>query len=145
MSRIGLFSLARTTAHLDSRQSVGNICRLHHRSYLHNVSLHLAKQVCHQSRKKGLFLCQGSASDNHSSQDGIQVDISVSGMMCDGCTSRIEEEIGKNDSVVSVQADLESGMVSVTVSVENFGDAAECMKSLIQDINEMGFEAKPSM
>ena len=93
-----------------------------------------------------LILCRGSSSDNQPTQDeGIQVDIAVGGMMCDGCTSRIEEELGKKDSVVAVHANLDSGMVTVTLSADNFGDAVQTMESLVHDIQEMGFEASPSL
>ena len=144
MSRIGLNSLTRATILLDPRQSASPFHRLYHISYKINATLPLAEQVCFPSGRGTLVLCQGSPADSQFSQDaGIQVDIAVSGMMCDGCTSRIEEELGKKDSVVSAQADLDSGMVSVIVSVENFGDAAKYMESLVHDINEMGFEAKP--
>lgn len=90
--------------------------------------------------------CRASASNNETDQDeGIHIEIAVSGMMCDGCTSRIQDEIGKKDRVISVHADLDSGIVAVTVSVDNFGDAAEIMESLVDEINGMGFEAQPRL
>ena len=142
-------SLTRSRTHVGSKQSNQSTQRIYRILYKNIQTPHLAEQACHcsdQSGRAALILCQGSSSENQSSQDeGIQIDIAVSGMMCDGCTSRIEEELGKKDSVTSVHADLDNGMVTVTVSVENFGDAAQCMESLVHDINEMGFEARPTL
>lgn len=108
--------------------------------------LNITQQDRLEHTKSSVPLCQSSLSDEGPVQDeGIQFDIAVGGMMCDGCTSRIEEELAKKESVVAVKADLDSGNVAITVSVDNFGDAAQLMESLVHDINNMGFEAQPQL
>lgn len=93
---------------------------------------------------RGKHVC-AYASSSDDVDSGIEVDISVTGMMCDGCTSRIEEELGKMDSVASVKADLETNTVCVGLSVDNFQEAASIMEKLVDEINGMGFEAKPNL
>lgn len=139
-------SLSRVRSiHPNTRQYFTTI---HHTGFS-RISLNPVRRVSPCSdHSDGLTLvpCRGSSSDNQPTQDeGIQVDIAVGGMMCDGCTSRIEEELGKKDSVVAVQANLDSGMVTVTLSADNFGDAVQTMESLVYDIQEMGFEASPTL
>lgn len=123
---------------------------INYRNYCFRTSIHPKNTVKSMDilvrafgpRGKHVF-AKASSSDDVDS--GIEVDISVTGMMCDGCTSRIEEELGKMDSVASVKADLETNTVCVGLSVDNFQDAASIMEKLVDEINGMGFEAKPNL
>lgn len=80
-----------------------------------------------------------------SASSGIDLEFNVTGMMCDGCTSRVEEELAKKPSVDAVRADLDSGLVTVTVAADDLSTAAGMMEDLVNDINGMGFEATPNL
>jgi len=78
------------------------------------------------------------------SAETVDIEIVVNGMMCEGCTKRIEEELGKMEGVSAIKADLESGLVTVSVRSDDPSTAAAMMGTLVQDINSMGFEAQPN-
>jgi copper chaperone CopZ len=80
-----------------------------------------------------------------SGSSGIDLEFNVTGMMCDGCTSRVEEELAKKPDVAAVQADLDSGLVTVTVAADDLSTAAGMMEDLVSEINGMGFEATPNL
>lgn len=80
-----------------------------------------------------------------SASSGIDLEFNVIGMMCDGCTSRVEEELAKKPSVNAVKADLDSGLVTVTVAADDLSTAAGMMEDLVSEINGMGFEATPNL
>lgn len=75
----------------------------------------------------------------------IEVDIAVDGMVCDGCTSRVEEGLEKMDIVESAKADLEAKKVTVALTAESFGEAAQQLERVVEAVNDMGFEAKPTL
>ncbi len=75
----------------------------------------------------------------------IEVDIAVAGMVCDGCTSRVEEGLEKLDIVESAKADLEANKVTVALTAESFGEAAKQLERVVEAVNDMGFEANPSL
>jgi len=75
----------------------------------------------------------------------VDLEFNVSGMMCDGCTSRVEEELAKKDQVATVKADLERGLVTVTVHAADLSTAAGMMEDIVSEINGMGFEATPNL
>jgi copper chaperone len=60
--------------------------------------------------------------------------ITVAGMTCGHCVAAVEGEIGKIDAVTSVQADLESGLVTV----EAEGPLAD--QDLVAAVDEAGYE-----
>lgn len=64
---------------------------------------------------------------------------------CSGCTDRVEEELGKRDAVTAVKADLDSGIVTVTVRADDLATAAGMLEAIVQEVNGMGFEAKPNL
>ena len=76
---------------------------------------------------------------------GIDLEFKVTGMMCDGCTSRVEEELAKKDNVAGVKADLDNGLVTVTVRASDLSTAAGMMEDIVTEINGMGFQATPSL
>lgn len=80
-----------------------------------------------------------------SASSGIDLEFHVKGMMCESCTSRVEEELEKKDKVDTVKADLDSGVVTVTVNAEDLATAAGMMEDIVNEINGMGFEATPSL
>lgn len=75
----------------------------------------------------------------------VDLEFNVSGMMCDGCTSRVEEGLAKKDQVATVKADLERGLVTVTVHAADLSTAAGMMEDIVSEINGMGFEATPNL
>eukprot|EP00195_Chlamydomonas_chlamydogama_P004863 CAMPEP_0202901366 /NCGR_PEP_ID=MMETSP1392-20130828/14213_1 /ASSEMBLY_ACC=CAM_ASM_000868 /TAXON_ID=225041 /ORGANISM="Chlamydomonas chlamydogama, Strain SAG 11-48b" /LENGTH=154 /DNA_ID=CAMNT_0049587917 /DNA_START=82 /DNA_END=546 /DNA_ORIENTATION=+ len=75
--------------------------------------------------------------------DIIEMEIKVEGMVCGGCSSRVEEALKKLKDVNNAKVDLESKLASVEVKAKSQLDALNLMPQLVQTINDLGFEAKP--
>ncbi|KAG2423738.1 hypothetical protein HXX76_015127 [Chlamydomonas incerta] len=73
-----------------------------------------------------------------------EVKIAIEGMMCDGCSGRIEKVLKGMETVKSVKVDLEGKSATVELAK---GDAASAeaktaASALVDTINSLGFEAK---
>ena len=86
--------------------------------------------------------CRISASSSDDSET-VLVDIKVDGMMCDSCTSRVQETLEKIENVVSAKPDLDSGVVEVSIACSTQLEAAELLPNLIESVRGLGFEAQP--
>eukprot|EP00890_Picochlorum_soloecismus_P005653 jgi/Picsp_1/6089/NSC_03443-R1_mercuric reductase len=75
--------------------------------------------------------------------DSVLVDIKVDGMMCDGCTSRVQEALEKIENVVSAKPDLDTGVVEVSIACATQLEAAELLPTLVESVRGLGFEAQP--
>lgn len=84
-----------------------------------------------------------SASSSSDDSESVLVDIKVDGMMCDSCTSRVQEALEKIENVVSAKPDLDSGVVEVSIACTTHLEAAKLLPTLMESVREVGFEAQP--
>ncbi|KAG2491209.1 hypothetical protein HYH03_010419 [Edaphochlamys debaryana] len=71
-----------------------------------------------------------------------EVKIAIEGMMCDGCTSRVEKVLKGVEGVKAVAVSLESK--SATVQMASGASDAKQAASLVDLVNSIGFDAKLS-
>ncbi|KAG2445117.1 hypothetical protein HYH02_008984 [Chlamydomonas schloesseri] len=73
-----------------------------------------------------------------------EVKIAIEGMMCDGCSGRIEKVLKGMDTVKSVHVNLEgkSATVELTKGDAASPEAKAAAAALVDTINSLGFEAK---
>lgn len=64
-------------------------------------------------------------------------------MVCDGCSSRVEEALQKLPGVNKVVVDLDKGLATVEVQAATQMDAFNAMPQMIETISSLGFEAQP--
>ncbi|KXZ51429.1 hypothetical protein GPECTOR_12g391 [Gonium pectorale] len=78
--------------------------------------------------------------------DGAEVKISIEGMMCDGCSSRIEKVLKGMESVKNVNVSLEGKVATIQLAKEAAGspEAVAAAAALVDTINSIGFDAKLS-
>ncbi|EFN56470.1 hypothetical protein CHLNCDRAFT_145140 [Chlorella variabilis] len=75
--------------------------------------------------------------------DVVEVQLKVDGMVCEGCSSRVEEALQKMAGVKKVQVDLEKGLATVQVEAASQIDAFNAVQPLAEAIKGLGFEAEP--
>lgn len=73
------------------------------------------------------------------------MEIKVDGIVCDGCTSRVEDGLKNVSDVSNAHANLESGLVEVEVLVETQMDAVDKLEELCQCVEDLGFDAQPHL
>lgn len=73
----------------------------------------------------------------------MELEIKIGGMMCGGCTSRVEEALQKAPGVVKVQVSLEKAMASVEVKAPSPLEAYAMLPQLVESVRNLGFEAEP--
>ncbi|GLI64243.1 hypothetical protein VaNZ11_007442 [Volvox africanus] len=73
-----------------------------------------------------------------------EVKISIEGMMCDGCSSRIEKVLKGMDAVEAVNVSLEGKVAVVQLAKKacNSTEAQAAAASVVDLINSLGFEAR---
>ena len=64
-------------------------------------------------------------------------------MVCDGCSSRVEEVLGKLTGVRKVTVDLDAGLATVEVEAAGQLDSAAALAPLVAAVIELGFDAAP--
>ncbi|GLC38527.1 hypothetical protein PLESTB_001736200 [Pleodorina starrii] len=76
--------------------------------------------------------------------DNPELKIGIEGMMCDGCSSRIEKVLKGMESVKTVSVSLEGKVAVVGLAKEaaNSAEAQAAAAALVDTINSLGFEAK---
>ncbi|KAG1676089.1 hypothetical protein FOA52_014955 [Chlamydomonas sp. UWO 241] len=67
--------------------------------------------------------------------------VHIEGMMCDGCSTRVTEVLKGMDGVTSVSVSLEEKRADIGVA----GSPEAALLTLVEAINELGFEAKARM
>lgn len=77
--------------------------------------------------------------------DELEVQLKVEGMVCDGCSTRVEEALKKLDGIGSVKVDLESGLVDLNVKAATQMDAVNRLEELCGVVSELGFECQPNL
>ncbi|MEW5305517.1 MAG: hypothetical protein WDW38_010165 [Sanguina aurantia] len=75
--------------------------------------------------------------------DFVELEISVEGMMCDGCSSRIEAALNAMPGVRRAVVSLEDKLATVDVSAATQLDALALLPLLVSEIQSLGFEAAP--
>eukprot|EP00887_Chlorella_sp_A99_P007442 scaffold2.g7442.t1 len=80
-----------------------------------------------------------------STQDVMEVEIKVDGMVCDSCSSRVQETLEKVPGVKKVHVDLEKGLASVEVEAASQVDAFNALPKLVEAVAALGFEACPNL
>ncbi|PSC68046.1 ABC transporter G family member 28-like [Micractinium conductrix] len=74
--------------------------------------------------------------------DGVvEVQLRVDGMVCDGCSSRVEETLAKMAGVKKVHVDLEKGLATIEVEAGSQTDALAAAEPLAEAVKGLGFEA----
>lgn len=73
------------------------------------------------------------------SADNREIKLAVSGMSCEGCSSRVKRALENVHGVKSARVDLNGA--SATVEVEADGPSAEELAAAVTDI---GYDTKPS-
>lgn len=61
-------------------------------------------------------------------------------MVCDGCSSRVEEALKAVPGVQAVEVTLDPGVANVTVSAAAEPDAKQALAKLTKIIADLGFE-----
>ncbi|KAI3426478.1 hypothetical protein D9Q98_008844 [Chlorella vulgaris] len=76
--------------------------------------------------------------------DGVmEVQLKVGGMVCDGCSSRVEEMLQTMAGVKKAHVDLEKGVATVQVDADSQIDALKALEPLAEAIKALGFDAEP--
>jgi copper chaperone CopZ len=99
----------------------------------------------HTTKARGAAALFSAITTKCSLADGaVELQIKVSGMVCDGCSGRVEETLKAAPGVKTASVDLEKGMATITVDAGNQVDAlfSVCLK-LCEAVNAIGFEAEP--
>jgi copper chaperone CopZ len=73
----------------------------------------------------------------------VELTLKVSGMVCDGCSSRVEEALKKAAGVKAAAVDLERGVATVQVEAADQIAAFNALPALIETVSGLGFEAEP--
>eukprot|EP00879_Flechtneria_rotunda_P008619 GHRR01009032.1.p1 GENE.GHRR01009032.1~~GHRR01009032.1.p1 ORF type:complete len:182 (+),score=40.98 GHRR01009032.1:244-789(+) len=73
----------------------------------------------------------------------VELEVKVEGMVCGGCSSRVEEALKGMHHVKAVQVDLESKLATVQVEARSLIDAMNMLPKFVDTIKELGFEAEP--
>lgn len=77
-------------------------------------------------------------------EDTVEVDLKVSGMVCDGCSGRVADALKDLQGVHSVDVDLESGIATVQATAAGQLDAVtNLLPKLCDTVQSLGFEAEP--
>lgn len=66
------------------------------------------------------------------------VELKVEGMTCEGCEKTLERSLSAEQGVLSVSASADSALVRIKVNPNKYD-----MKSLLQTIENKGYEAEP--
>lgn len=80
------------------------------------------------------------ATDGSKGDVGYCLGIKVGGMVCDGCSSRVEEALKAVPGVQAVEVTLDPGVANVTVSAAAEPDAKQALAKLTKIIADLGFE-----
>ena len=73
------------------------------------------------------------------SADNTQIKLAVSGMSCDGCSSRVKKALENVKGVKSAHVDLKGA--SATIEVDPDGPSAQ---ELADAVTNIGYDATPS-
>lgn len=82
--------------------------------------------------------CNASSTD-----DLVELQLKVTGMVCDGCSGRVLEALQKTPGVKDVKVDLDSGLATVQIEAASQVEAFNAMPKLIEIVTGLGFEAQP--
>ena len=77
--------------------------------------------------------------------EAMEVQLKVTGMVCDGCSSRVQAVLEKQAGVRAVAVDLASGLCTVSVSAATAFEAMEALGGLCTAVAELGFAAEPHL
>jgi len=76
--------------------------------------------------------------------DEIEVDLKVTGMVCSVCAGSVTTGLEKLDDIVkAVTVDLDSGVVTVVIKGSSMVDAIAALPTLVAAVTDAGFEAEP--
>lgn len=89
------------------------------------------------------MLCRAAAA-GAAGAGGVKLEIKVEGMMCGGCSSRVEETLKALAGVKGVSVDLESKLATIQVDAGSQGDAKSLLAGFVKAIQDLGFEAEPA-
>lgn len=85
-----------------------------------------------------------SLDEGEDSDDGsVEVELSVTGMKCDGCKSSVENALAAVDGVTWVEVDLDNATARVGVRAPTAMDALQQSAKLCDAVASAGFEAEP--
>lgn len=75
--------------------------------------------------------------------DVMELELKVEGMVCEGCTSRVENALKAMDGVDKVKINLATGIATVEVHANDPMDAAfNKMPPMVEKITQLGFKAQ---
>lgn len=75
--------------------------------------------------------------------DCLELQIKIDGMVCDGCSSRVQEALEKTQGVKAVDVNLEKGLATLQLDAPTQMDAFNSFPKLIDIIKDLGFDAEP--
>jgi copper chaperone CopZ len=75
----------------------------------------------------------------------VELDIKVEGMMCGGCTSRVEAALKAMAGVRAVSVSLEAKLATVELAAPSLMDAVGQLPALVEAVKALGFEAEPDI
>ncbi|GAX83236.1 hypothetical protein CEUSTIGMA_g10662.t1 [Chlamydomonas eustigma] len=75
--------------------------------------------------------------------DTVEIELKIEGMMCGGCTGRVEEALKNVKDVCQVSVNLETKLALIEVRAASQLDALALLPSIVDVVKELGFEAEP--
>eukprot|EP00899_Mesostigma_viride_P014049 jgi/Mesvir1/22645/Mv14080-RA.1 len=91
---------------------------------------------------RGAHVVSATAGDEGDG-DELEVDIKVTGMVCGGCSGRVEEALKKQAGVATVHVDLEKGLATVKLGAKTMAEAMDTLPKLLTVVEDLGFQAEP--
>lgn len=92
--------------------------------------------------RRSLAVIAAAASDEGAKGNaGYCVSIKVGGMVCGGCSTRVEEALKEAPGVTQAEVDLDKGTALVTLSAAAEPDPKAALAKLKKMIEDLGFEA----
>ncbi|KAL4448127.1 hypothetical protein ABPG75_005346 [Micractinium tetrahymenae] len=88
-------------------------------------------------------VCSAGGSSGSDGEGVMEVQLKVDGMVCDGCSSRVEETLAKMVGVKKVHVDLDKGLATVALEAASQMDAFAAVQPLAEAIKGLGFDAEP--
>lgn len=90
------------------------------------------------------LLCAAEATETEcEEEETVELEIKVDGMMCGGCSTRVEEALKKVEHVKAVEVSLDTKLACVEVEAISLIDAMNMLPAMVDTIKELGFEAEP--
>ncbi|KAL4449384.1 hypothetical protein ABPG77_007028 [Micractinium sp. CCAP 211/92] len=104
---------------------------------------HLAAVVRRVGTLHGAAIVCSAGGSSGSDEGWMEVQLKVDGMVCDGCSSRVEEALAKMAGVKKVHVDLDKGLATVALEAASQMDAFAAVQPLAEAIKGLGFDAEP--